>query len=190
VADPAANERRPRSTSEARTGVTQVEREQIDAPRRPRAPDRGATFVELLVAIVLLGTVVVGTLTALRATVIAGEVDDDHASAYAWLQAGADAIDAAAYVACNAVISNNEIVHAYQMAADGALAPEGWGPTTGAFIEVVSVEYLSRSGTTETWGATCAITDVDNPLYAQLVTVSVTDPDGEFTASLEVIKGA
>ena len=81
--------------------------------------DLGATFIEMLVSIVLLGTVVVGSLTALRATIIATEIDADHANAYTWLQSAADAIDDAAYVGCDTA-SNNTIVAAYQAAANAA----------------------------------------------------------------------
>ena len=38
-----------------------------------RRRDRGTTFVEILVSIVLLGTAVGGTLTALRTTIVSSE---------------------------------------------------------------------------------------------------------------------
>src|SRR5690606_9875309 len=57
---------------------------------RPRRSDTGATFVEVLVAIVLLGTVVVGTLAGVRATLLSSAVDRDHANAHAWLQSASD----------------------------------------------------------------------------------------------------
>ena len=57
-------------------------------------------------------------------------------------------------------------------------------------MTVSSVAYLSRSGTGEAWGTvTCGVGDVQSPLYAQLVRLVVLDPDGEFSADLEVIKG-
>src|SRR5690349_10942005 len=65
------------------------------------APDGGFTFIELLVAIVLLGTVVVATLAGLRAAIVAGTVDDNHSKTYAWLQAASDQIANTDYKSCN-----------------------------------------------------------------------------------------
>ena len=56
------------------------------------ARDRGFTFIELLVAVVLLGTIVVATLAGLRAAIVAGTVDENHSKTYAWLQTASDAI--------------------------------------------------------------------------------------------------
>ena len=52
-----------------------------------RRRDRGTTFVEILVSIVLLGTAVGATLTALRTTIVSSERDDGQAEAQAWLLA-------------------------------------------------------------------------------------------------------
>jgi type II secretory pathway pseudopilin PulG len=70
------------------------------APRRRRDRDRGQTFVEILVSIVLLGTVVSGTLTALRATIVSSRVDANQAKANAWLFAAEDALYRATYYSC------------------------------------------------------------------------------------------
>lgn len=155
----------------------------------PRSADRGVTFVELLVAIVLLGTAVVGTLTALRATVIGTGIDRNHANAYAWLQSAADSIALAPYLSCS-TYSNTQILATYDGSAQGALRPVGWETGSGATVHVTSVAYLSRSGTSETWGSTCAAADAESALSSQLVIVEVASPDGDFTASLEVIKRA
>ena len=141
----------------------------------------------MLVAIVLLGTVVVGSLTALRATIIATEIDADHANGYTWLQAAADAVDAATYVGCDAA-PNNTIVAAYQAAANAASRPAEW-VSTSATVTVDSVDYLSRAGAGETWGPTCGLGDPESPMRSQRVRLVVVDPDGEFSADLEVIKG-
>lgn len=153
---------------------------------RRDAPDRGATFVELLVAIVLLGTVVVATLAGLRAAIIASTVDEDQARAYAWLQSAADAIERAPFTPCHAT-SNGALRSAYQATVDAVARPSDWSPTSGATLEVVSVQYLARAGGTDSWGSTCASGDPDSPVYPQLVTLRATTPDGDATATLEVI---
>lgn len=157
--------------------------------RTVRRRDRGATFIELLVAIVLLGTIVVATLAGLRASIIGSTIDENSARAQAWLQAAADEVHTTTYLDCDA--NNAAAIQAgYQAAASAATRPNEWGPSSGATVAVTSVLYLSGSGVTETWGdhATCATGDPSTPLYTQLITLVVTDPEGEFTAELEVIK--
>lgn len=70
--------------------ATAADRPRVDAaaptPRRHRTDrDLGTTFIEILVAIVLLGMTVVATLVALSSTLVATALDRDHANAHAWL---------------------------------------------------------------------------------------------------------
>jgi prepilin-type N-terminal cleavage/methylation domain-containing protein len=152
------------------------------------ARDRGFTFIELLVAVVLLGTIVVATLAGLRAAIVAGTVDENHSKTYAWLQTASDAIATTDYKSCSS-FSNDEIVSAYQSAVDAATRPEGWS-TTGAML-VSSVRYLSRATTTgspEVWDTNCAADNSASPVYPQLVKLVVISPDGNLTRTIEVIK--
>jgi hypothetical protein len=71
--------------------------------QRPHlARDRDLSFVELLVAIVLLGMGVVTTLVALRASTAATIIDREHAKAFEQLQAAADEVYNAPRVPCYA----------------------------------------------------------------------------------------
>ena len=164
--------------------------EGIDAGVARDTRDDGFSFIELLVAIVLLGTIVVATLAGLRATIVASTVDDNHSKTYAWLQAASDAVAVTDYKSCS-LFTNAEIATAYQSAANGATRPDGWS-TTGALL-VTSVQYLSRAataGSPEVWGSTCAAGNAASPVYPQLVTLNVISPDGKLTRSIEVIKSA
>jgi prepilin-type N-terminal cleavage/methylation domain-containing protein len=149
--------------------------------------DRGVTFVELLVAIVLLGTVVVATLTGLRAAIIGTEVDEDHARAYAWLQAASDEIYAATYLPCH-VNTNVVIKNQYQLAVATASRPADWTVASGATITIDTVQYLSRSVSNDLWGAICASGNAGSPVYPQLIKITVKDPSLQFSATIEVIK--
>jgi hypothetical protein len=151
------------------------------------AADRGATFIELLVSLVLLGTVIVATVTALRVAVVGSEVDEDSSRAQAWLQAAADELHFTPYQDCD-VVSAANIELAYRGAVFGATRPSDW--STGASIDVVSVQYLSVVAGADTWGphATCATSDPLSPIYPQLITIEVSNPSGSFTKRLEVIK--
>jgi type II secretory pathway pseudopilin PulG len=155
--------------------------------RSQQGGDRGSTFVELLVAIALLGTVVVATLTGLRAAIIGSTVDESSARAHAWLQSASDELYAAPYRSC-ATNPTAAIESAYQSAVDASTRPADWGATSGAIIDVVSVEFLSRSGADDQWGSTCAADSIASPVYPQLVLLRVTGPNGDFVAELEVIK--
>ncbi len=158
------------------------------SPVSPRS-DRGVSFIEILVAIVLLGTVVVATLTGLRAAIVGTEVDEDHARAYAWLQAASDEIYAAAYLPCHVAANTNIVIkNQYQSAVATASRPTDWTVASGATITIDTVEYLSRSGTDDLWGTTCASGNAGSPVYPQLIKITVKDPSLQFSATIEVIK--
>src|SRR5262249_19757657 len=127
---------------------TQVKRadhkaEKLPAAESPRR-DRGVTFVELLVAIVLLGVAIVGTLTALRATVIGTTTERDHARAHQWLQAAVAAIQEADYVPCDDLggyaTAQQHMLHDYKADIDaGTTAPPGWQDSQLTVIDPIEV---------------------------------------------------
>jgi hypothetical protein len=164
--------------------TTSEHSEHLDDDGEPTGRDRGTTFVELLVAVVLLGTIVVAALAGLRASITGTAVDEDSARAQAWLQAATDDVHATTYLACDSN-TTAAIEAAYQAAVDGSTRPAGWGSAT---ITLVGVDFLSRTGITEMWGPTCASGSATSPLYAQPVTIRVSSPDGDFAAEIEVIK--
>ena len=70
-----------------------------DVPRPRR--DAGFTLIEVLIALVLLGGVIAGTMATLRATTLSGEIHRDHSRAHAWLQSASDILYAAPQGGCN-----------------------------------------------------------------------------------------
>jgi type II secretory pathway pseudopilin PulG len=81
--------------------VKQAQREHGDQGRPcPRAHDRGVTYVELLISIVLIGTAVVATLVAVRTVTIATRIDADQTRARTHLLTAADQIHQAGYDVC------------------------------------------------------------------------------------------
>ena len=161
--------------------------------RRPRGTDRhgcardeGATFVELLVAIVLIGTTVVAMLTAVRATVIGTAVERDHSKAQQWLQSAVGVIEAYDFANCSSVLTGADIEAAYQAAIDdpanGAKRPFGF---ENAFIDVGVPDVWD--GTEFVDFATQAVCYDQFLLRQQLVTVTVSDPDG-IVESVEMVK--
>lgn len=159
--------------------------------------DAGVTFVEILVAIVLTGTVVIGVLTALRATAIATVTDRDHARAFEWLQAGADAVYNAPRIPC--YDTSLDPIATYNAAVQAVAAPGEW-VAASATIEVVDVQYIGRASSSDdySWGSGfCLETDpvacpgglyCESPQTAQKVSLVVTSPEG-LVKSLETVKG-
>lgn len=169
---------------------------------RPRR-DRGATFIELLVAIVLLGTTVTAVLVALQASTVASTTDAEHARAFIYIHEASDAVFLVERMSCLGVTEADLIAY-YESAFVGLTTPEGW---SGVSPEITKIEFLNASDTTGstvyTWGPLCYEGPVDadgsgtidpdedfsdTPLYSQKITISITSPDGDLTKSLETVK--
>lgn len=151
-------------------------------------PDAGATFIESLIAIVLLGTVVLAVLTAVRTSVIATSVDRDHANAHAWLQSATDLIYGSGRIDCGTptdsaatkATTKNAVINGYQTTARSVINAEGWAASN---ITVANVLYWNG----DIYQDTCYD---DVGIRLQLLTIRVTDPTGQLVEEVEVVKGA
>lgn len=148
--------------------------------------DRGVTLIEILVAIVLLGTVIAATLTTLRVTVSASALDRDHSNAHAWLQTAADMLYARELITCDST-DKDTMISEYQATIQATDNPEDWSPSN---IEVIGLEFWSididSNGVgTEAWGATCDAGDTN----LQKLELRVTAEDGRIVEEVEVIIG-
>ena len=141
-----------------------------------RRGDHGVTYVELLVSLVLIGTAVVASLVAVRATTIAIATDRDHTLALTWLLSAADHVQVATRIPC-------ADVDTYVAAAQAAPRPSG---LSSGSIAVQSVSYLQRGGVDEpyTWGPTCFESKHHR---SQLITLAVTI-DGSVVETLDTVK--
>src|SRR5687767_10386953 len=74
--------------------------EDLPAAEPPRR-DKGVSFIELLIAVVLLGTTIVALLTAVRATVIGTRIERDHSKAHQWLESAVGVIEAYKFAVCD-----------------------------------------------------------------------------------------
>jgi hypothetical protein len=154
-----------------------------DLPQRdPSRHDLGVSFIELLVAIVLLGTAVIGMLAAVRASVLGSRVERDHATAHQWLQSASEVVRDTPRLGCDAM-TEAEIRDSYQSTIrTEAPAPAGWSDPT--LIEVVppikfwdGEEYLAPPACFET-----------EERYLQLIQLQVSNPDGDIIETVEVVK--
>jgi len=137
--------------------------------------DRGATFVEILVAIVLLGTVVVAVLAGVRATIIASTVDRDQTTATAWLQSASDVLYGVTRSECSSLPN---VINTYESVVQGTPNSEGWHPDR---IQITDVKFWDGNA----FGANC---DAQTKTL-QLISLRVVDADGNELESIDVVKG-
>jgi hypothetical protein len=150
------------------------------APVRRRRRDRGQTFVEILVSIVLLGTVVGATLTALRTTIVSSRADEGQAKANAWLLAAEDAIYRTPYIPCPSFTAA-QVKSAYDIEVQATTTPpEGWA---GGSVGVNVVFFWSKEDGQEVWSDACG-----TEFSAQLVEIYVRSPSGDVGKTMQVIK--
>jgi Tfp pilus assembly protein PilX len=155
----------------------------VGAERTPeRRRDRGTSLVEILMAIVLLGTAVGAMLTTMRVTINASALQRDHANAHAWLQSAADVLYGAPRADCGTqtVSRQTEVRNTYQGIVSGTENPENW-PSSN--IEVVS-PVLFWDG--DEYQLTCYD---DDGVNLQLITIQVRNLDGRIIESVQVVKG-
>ncbi len=138
------------------------------------------SFIEVLVAIVLLGTAVVGTLTALRATVIGTTIERDHARAHAWLQSASELLtNDVVWTDCNPA-TGASLQATYQVALRASTSPPAnWS----ANPQLTVSQVVSFAGPSGAYGSTC-VDSIDR----QLVTIQVTNTAGQLIETVEVVK--
>lgn len=157
-----------------------------------RGRDRGTSIIEVLISIVLLGTVVSVVLVGLQTTIRASALDRDHANAHAWLQTGADMLYARDLITCGTRDASDPvndvalIAAEYEATVQQTENPEGW---PDANIEVINLEWWSIDVVngigTEAWGTTCDTPETD----LQKIELRVTAEDGRIVEEVEVIIG-
>jgi Tfp pilus assembly protein PilV len=142
---------------------------------RQPARDRGVSFVEVLVAIVLLGTVVVAVLAGVRATIIASTVDRDHTTATAWLQSASDVLYGVTRSECSSL---PDVIDSYEAVVQATPNSESWDPSR---IQITDVKF---------WDGNAFQTSCNAQTKTlQLISLRVVDLDGSVLESIDVIKG-
>jgi len=147
-------------------------------------------MIEILIALVLIGGVVAGTMATLRATAIAGSRHRDHSNAHGWLQSASDILYAAPKVACDGSLADNgeaAVRASYDAVVDAVPHPQDWNSWQIRVIPNVQfwnaanldsdpdVEYFFGS-------------DCDPSLSLQLVTIEVRNTDGAIIENVEIVK--
>jgi prepilin-type N-terminal cleavage/methylation domain-containing protein len=160
-----------------------------DAPRPRR--DSGFSLIEILIAVVLLGGVIAGTMAALRATTMSGALHRDHSRAHQWLQSASDILYAQDKEACDASEADKgeqRIRDAYNLVVDDEVQnPTGWADWQ---IEVIEPVKFWNAGNLDAdpdpeffFGSDC-----DPSLQLQLVTLEVRAQSGRIIERVEIVK--
>jgi type II secretory pathway pseudopilin PulG len=79
-------------------------------PDAPCFADRGASLVEMLIAVALMGTVVAAVVSSVFVSVNATAFSRDHAKAQQWLQSAVGVIEAVQFSECNPALINGKTV--------------------------------------------------------------------------------
>lgn len=150
------------------------------------------SFIEVLVSIVLLGTAVVATLTAVRATIIGTRLEQDHSKAQQWLQSAVGVIERENFADCNSVAFDGPTIRTtYQDAIDydATTNPDGAKPPfgfDGGSIQVSEPLVWDGVGFVPFGTQTQCYDDV--LLRQQLITVTVRGPEGDIIESVDLVK--
>jgi type II secretory pathway pseudopilin PulG len=141
-------------------------------PLRTVAYERGETLLELLIAVVILGVVVVAVVGGFATGTITSDVHRKQATAGAYAKDYAEAIETAV---TTATVPYTSCANTSTYASPaGFAAPSGYGRS------VVNVRYWSGS----TWQATCSpSTDVG----LQQLTVRVASADGRAAEQVALV---
>lgn len=160
--------------------------------------DRGTSLIEIVVGVVLMGTVVAAVMTSLGVTVKATAYERDHAKSQQWLQAAVGVIEAVDFQSCDpALINGANVQQAYQDAVtvgrvdtngdgvidgdDGARRP--WEYDGDLTVELPEV----WDGTTYVPFDTQSVCYDQSRLRQQLVRLVVKHPSG-VEESVEMVK--
>lgn len=157
---------------------------------RVRRRDDGTTLIEILIAIVLIGGVIAGTMATLQATTLAGTIHRDHSNAHAWLQSASDILYAAPKVACDTSLPSNgeaTVRAAYEAVVDSVPNPQDWKDWQ---IRVVGPVQFWNSGNIDAdpdieffFGSDC-----DASLTLQLIRLEVRSTNNRIIESVEIVK--
>jgi prepilin-type N-terminal cleavage/methylation domain-containing protein len=141
--------------------------------------DRGFTLIEAVIAIALMGTVAIASLSAVTTSIRASSVSRSAAEVETAIVNAADRVNRAKK-SCD-----------YTIYAQAAVQTEGW-PASAA---VVTQQYYQPSGSPSVAGqwlegplSAPACPGVQSDLLVQKVTIQITNPDGNVTRSIEVVK--
>lgn len=144
--------------------------------RAPGARDAGVTFVEILITVVLMGTVVIGILAATRTSIIASRTSEEAAQVQSALLAAAERVERAPrdQFPCESLRIPVENAAKLTFGVDD--------PTP--YVEVVTEHLMAGE-----WKPNACPSTGFQANLLQRLTITMTHPGSGLERTLEVIKG-
>jgi Tfp pilus assembly protein PilV len=146
--------------------------------------DRGETLIELLIAVVLLGSVVGATLVAMSTTVRSTLWERERATAQMWIQSAVEALEETTALDCNEDGRTEVSLRAdYEAAIRSSVEPPpGWSAE-----QIRVVPPVLFWDTNNQFQSVCYD---DVGLDLQLVEIEVSSSGGSVVESVEVVIGS
>jgi len=148
------------------------------------------TLLEILIAITLLAGVIAGSMAALRATTISGEIHRDHTRAHAWLQTASDILYAYPKKGCDASQADqgeHEVWLKYDGVVKDVEHPPEWNEWQISVVEPVKFWNASNIDSDPDveyyFGSKC-----DPNLQLQLITLQVMSPSHRIIETVDIVK--
>lgn len=160
-------------------------RRRLDPDDPARTSDGGYTLVEMLVAIMLMGSIVLSIMGGMWAVVRASSQNDERAKVQAVLGAAGDGISNYRYIACP------EVDGGYEEFGQKAAAAVGWPLEV---VEITNYQYWNPD--TDNWDESNSIQGADcNPNVGlttsktlQKLTIRASAPGGGYVATIDIVK--
>ncbi len=139
--------------------------------------DAGFSLVEIVMTITIMAIIMVPTLNAVMATITAGRLNTNMSAVETVLQNAADRVNRAPK-SCD-----------YTLYAQAAAQTNGWTADTTTVLQQHFVPGATAN-TDGQWADLACLATESAPadLAVQLVTITVTSPDGKIEKSLQVVK--
>ncbi len=152
--------------------------------------DKGYSFPEILVAVVLMGMVMAAVMAGMFTAIKASSVSDDSSDLDAVLGAAADSLNDALFEACPEETTPNAYLQFAQAGADAL----GWDHST---VQIVDVQYWDPTTTPgdQRWletngvgGAQCdSSVWLSSSKTMQKLTIEATTPNGSESRLLDIV---
>jgi hypothetical protein len=154
-------------------------REEQDVPA-PRRRDAGVSLVEIVISIVLMGTVVVAILNAVATSIRMSSVSRDAAQVETVVVNAADRINRAP-IRCD--------IDGYTEYAVAAVRSQGWWTNEGEFAQAANVrhEFYDPTASPPWREGVCPADDFGKRLI-QRVSITVTSPSESVSRTIQVVK--
>lgn len=136
--------------------------------------DAGVTFIEIVLAIALMGIIVVPILIATTTAIKTSSVTEEAAQVETLLVNAVDRVNRTQSGDCT-----------YTSQVRAAVETVGWPPTSA----VVGHEYLENGAWVTDPGGTACPGGLYRTNLVQRITVTITSPSKEISRTLEVVKG-